>query len=115
MRRYAYLKTPLERDGGRVYKIMLYESEEGTYLFEYESPDAVISSSDRLYDEPGDVYGDWDGLIDDNGWIDLEDPLPLCQHDAFLPLRVKGRETGRPEWGKYEVLKGGEWKEYRPE
>ena len=45
----------------------------------------------------------------------MDDPLPCCQQDAFLPVRVKGRNIGKPEWGKYEVLQDGEWIEYNPE
>ena len=110
MRKYAYLKEPLKYDEKNyVYKIMLYEAEEGFYLFEYFRPDAVMSSADRCYDSLDDLYEDWNERI--VSWIDLEDPLPGCQHDAFLPIRVKGRDTGRPEWGSYEILK----EEYLPE
>ncbi len=115
MRKYAYLKEPLDRAEGRVCKIMLYEAEEGTYLFEYPSPEAVLCSADLLYASPEELYEDWNGLIDGRGWIALEDPLPGCQHDAFLPLRVKGRDAGKPEWGRYELLRDGEWIPYRPE
>ena len=45
----------------------------------------------------------------------LGDPPPGGQHDSFLPVRVKGRDAGKPEWGKYEILRDGEWVEYRPE
>ena len=68
-----------------------------------------------LYDSLAELYDDWDGLVDERGWIDIGDPLPYCQHDAFLPIRVKGRDTGDPEWGKYEILKDGQWVEYLPE
>lgn len=54
-------------------------------------------------------------LIDDRGWIDIDEPLPDCQHDAFIPIRVKGRADGMPEWGKLETLKDGKWVEYNPE
>ncbi len=37
------------------------------------------------------------------------DPLPDCQHDAFLPIRVKGRDIGKPQWGQFEILKDGQW------
>ena len=30
-----------------------------------------------------DIYEEWNDLIDEHGWIDIEDPLPDCQHDAF--------------------------------
>ena len=113
MRRYAYLKEPLNRAGGnRVCRIMLCEAEEGIYLFEYCSPDAVQCSADRLYGSLQDLYEDWNSLIDDKGWIELDDPLPGCQQDAFIPIRVKGRDTGKPEWGKYETLQDGKWVEY---
>ena len=113
MRKYAYLKEPLKRsERDSVYKIMLYEAEEGFYLFEYSSPDAVRCSADRLYGSLEDLYGDWNKLLDEKGWTDIEDPLPYCQHDAFIPLRVKGRDTGKPEWGKLETLKDGEWVDY---
>ena len=91
---------------------MLYETKEGIYLFEYSSIDAVQCSYDGLYDSLEDLYGEWNALIDEKGWIEIEDPLPDCQHDAFIPIRVKGRNIGKPEWGKLETLKNGEWVEY---
>ena len=116
MRKYACLKQPRIYDTDTaVYKIMLYETEEGVYLFEYSSPDAVFSSADRFYESLDDVYDDWNDLINERGWTGIEDPLPFCQHDAFLPVRVKGRDTGKSEWGRYEILKDGNWVEYIPE
>ena len=115
MRKYAYLKVPLQSiDNGEVFKIMLYEAGEGVYLFGYCSPDAVLCSFDRCYPSIEDLYEDWNGLIDDRGWIGIEDPLPDCQHDAFLPVRVKGRDAGKPEWGKYETLRDGKWVAFEP-
>ena len=114
MRQYAFLKEPLKNsDGSCVYKIMLYETEGGFYLFEYDSPNAIRSSSDRLYLTAEDLFDDWNDLIDERGWTNIEDPLPDCQHDAFLPVRVKGRDIGKPEWGKYEILIDGEWKDVK--
>jgi hypothetical protein len=116
MRKYANLKKPFRYDSGDpVYKIMLYETEDGVYLFEYCSPDAVQCSFDRYYESADEVYDDWNGLIDETGWIELEDPLPGCQHDALIPLRIKGRDTGNPEWGTYETLADGKWVSYKPQ
>ena len=116
MRKYAFLKEPLPRaEGGAVFKIMLYEAAECVYLFEYAGPDAVQCASDRLYESLDEVYDDWNALLDERGWIALEDPLPDCQHDAFIPLRVKGRDTGKPEWGKWETLQDGRWIPFFPE
>ena len=113
MRKYAYLKEPYQVDEGKaIYKIMLYETEEGFYLFEYDSLDAVMSFADLCYDSMEDLEDDWNDRIDERGWIQIEDPLPDCQHDALIPLRVKGRDAGKPEWGSYETLKDGEWVDY---
>ena len=113
MRKYARLREPLKTSENTfIYKIMLFEAEDGIYLFEYSDPDAVQCSSDRCYDSLENLYADWNELIDENGWIELDDPLPGCQHDAFIPLRVKGRDTGNPEWGSYETLKDGRWIPY---
>ena len=113
MRKYAYLREPLKRDGeNNIFKIMLFETEEGVYLFEYSSPDAVLCSSDLFYESPEELYEDWNARIDDRGWITIDDPLPDCQQDAFIPVRVKGRDTGKPEWGKYETLQDGKWVEF---
>ena len=113
MRKYAWLQEPRrELDGSLVYKIMLCEAAEGFYLFTYSSPEAVLSFADYCYDSLDELYDDWNGRIDGRGWIELEDPLPDCQQDAFLPLRIKGRDTGRPSWGKYETLRDGKWVDY---
>ena len=115
MRKYAYLKEPLQCDTNNyIYKIMLYDTKEGVYLFEYSSLDAVQCSFDRCYDSLAELYEDWNELLDARGWIEIEDPLPDCQHDAFMPIRVKGRNIGKPEWGKLETLQDGKWVEYSP-
>ena len=115
MRKYAYLKEPLKcNNRDYIYKIMIYEAKEGFYLFEYCSLDANQCSFDCCYSLLEDLYDEWNDLIDERGWIDIDDPLPYCQHDAFIPIRVKGRDVGRPEWGKLETLKDGIWVEYNP-
>jgi len=94
MRKYAILKEPIPcNKKDFIYKIMLYQTKK-----DVES-----------------VYEDWNDEIDERGWIDIDDPLPDCQHDAFLPIRVKGREIGEPQWGQLEILKDGQWVDYRPE
>lgn len=92
MRRYAYLKEPVKTNKkDYIYKIMLYQTKkDGVCLFMYCQKDAVQCSFDYWYKTLEDVYEDWNELIDENGWIDFDDPLPDCQHDAFLPIRVKG-------------------------
>lgn len=115
MRKYAYLREPMSYGGhDHIVKIMLYDTGEDCCLFGYCSPDAVCCSFDLCYGSPEELYEDWNALIDERGWIEIGDPLPDCQHDAWIPIRVRGRDIGKPEWGQYETLRGGEWVEYKP-
>ena len=113
MRKYAWIKdTNKTVNNINVRKIMLYKADEGFYLFMYSGADDVRSAADLCYATLDEPYDDWNCLIDERGWIEIDDPLPYCQHDAFIPLRVKGRVSGDPEWGKFETLIDGEWVEY---
>lgn len=114
MRKWAYLKKPyICNKKDMAYKIMIYETaNEGVYAFLYCSKDAIQCSFDYCYNELSDALEDWEDQIDENGWHEIDDPLPYCQHDAFLPIRVQGRDIGEPIWGKLEILKNGKWIEY---
>ena len=113
VRKYAYLRKPLKHSGyDSIVKVMLYKAEEGIYLFGYSGLDSNRCSFDKCYDSLEELYDEWNGLIDERGWIQLDDPLPYCQHDAFIPIRARGRDIGKPEWGKYETLRDGKWVEY---
>ena len=114
MRKYAVLKQPIKcNDKDYIYKIMLYQTPEEVFLFEYCSMDAIQCSFDLWYPDIESVYEDWNDELDEHGWIDMEDPLPYCQHDAFLPIRVKGRDSGEPQWGQFEILQDGKWTIYK--
>ena len=114
MRMYAWLKEPRKSDDSSyICKIMLYQTGEGVCLFAYSGADSDLCSADYWYDSLDDLYDEWNALIDERGWIALDDPLPYCQHDASIPLRVKGRNIGKPEWGVFETLKDGKWIEYK--
>ncbi len=116
LRKWAYLKEPyLYNQKDMVYKIMVYKTKNtGVFVFLYCSKDAMQCSFDCYYDELSDALEDWQDQIDENGWHEIDDPLPYCQHDTFLPIRVKGRNIGKPIWGQLEILKDGKWIEYHP-
>lgn len=107
MRRYAYLKEPIKTNKkDYIYKIMLYQTKkDGVYLFMYCQKDAVQCSFDYWYKTVEDVYEDWNDLVNEKGWIPIDDPLPYCQHDAFLPIRVKGVISVNPSGGNWKFLK----------
>lgn len=115
MRMYGYIKKPFKTNKkDTIYKIMIHEiKKQGVYVYLYTSMDAISCSYDYYYPDIEAALEDWQEKIDEQGWISIDDPLPDCQHDAFLPLRVKGRNTGKPQWGQLEILENGVWKEYK--
>ena len=117
MRKLAYLKNPYKcNNKDTVYKIVVYRKKrEGVFLFYYCDINAVQASfDDYCFDDLEGVFEDWNDEIDERGWSDIGDPLPDCRDDALIPIRVKGRNTGKPEWGKLETLIDGEWVDYNP-
>ncbi len=113
MREWALFPDPVFYSGLFIRKIMLCRRESGeTCVFLYPGEGDVISSFDERYPSLCDALDVWDSRKH-TAWLLLDDPLPGCQEDAFLPLRVKGRNEGKPEWGRYEVLRDGEWTPYK--
>ena len=113
MRKWAYLATALDRDGESIKKIMVYETDSrDAYVFLYHSDTAQTCAHDEWYATLDEALAAWSPLIAATGWTVIDDPLPDCQHDAFLPLRVKGRNTEKPQWGQYELLTDSGWVDY---
>ena len=114
MRKWAYLSSPYKYDDEQICKIMIYQTEnEGTYVFLYNSMQSQMCVADEWYESPAEAISQWEGFIKDGHWTIIEDPMPNCQNDCILPIRVKGRDIGKPEWGKYEVFVDGVWIDYR--
>ena len=116
MRMYGYLKEPYKCNSTTtIYKVMIHEIEGlGTYTYYYTSKAAVFSSYDTFSENIKTALEEFEGEIDECGWIKIDDPLPYCQYDCILPIRFKGRKDGRPQWGEYEILSEGQWIKYNP-
>lgn len=71
MRRYARLREPVKcNHKDSIYKIMLHQTKEGVFLYQYCSANAVLSSFDAWHPDVESVYEDWKDELDENGWID---------------------------------------------
>lgn len=94
-----------------VKRIMLYECEDGVYLFEYDRESDSSATSDYLQDSVEIVYeiAEEDYGVKPSDWQEISDPMEFCQHDRIEPIRVIGRNTGNPQWGKLEKLVSGNW------
>ena len=111
MRKLALLKS----DETNAERVMLYQLETGeTYASLYKSPNDDFAYADEWYESLLDAEESYQHRIDGE-WIVIADPLPFCQHDAILPIRIKGRdkEPPQPQWEEYEILVNGEWKKYK--
>ena len=114
MRRWATLQPGYGAQYGfDPRKILLYTTGEGTYVFLFDAEEALFSRADEFYDNEQAALEAWEEGITAEGWHFIDDPLPGCQHDCILPIRVKGRNEGNPRWGEYELLEDGEWKDIR--
>lgn len=115
MRMWAVFSEPLPYGGALVEKVMLFRKDSGeTCAFLYAKKDAQICCADEWYADLGEALSRWDG-VPHSEWTLIDDPLPGCQEDAAEPVRVKGRADGKPEWGSFEILRGGVWEAYREE
>ncbi|EJP19486.1 hypothetical protein HMPREF1142_2315 [Peptostreptococcaceae bacterium AS15] len=87
MRIYAILKKPEKaNDYEFIYKVMLHKiKREGVMCYMYTSADATRCSYDHCYSYLETAHEDWDELIDEKGWIEIEDPVPLGRRDDELP------------------------------
>ncbi|WP_220720916.1 hypothetical protein [Agarivorans litoreus] len=94
-----------------VKRIMLYECEDGVYLFEYNKEVDSSATADYLQDTAEIVYeiAEEDYGVKASDWEEISDPMEFCQHDRIERVRVVGRNTGNPQWGNLEKLVAGSW------
>ena len=97
----------------KVKRVMLYECKDWVYLFLYNTENDSACFADYLNDTIDVVK---DICLEDYGvqkgdWRTINDPLDGCQDDWIYPVRVKGRNLNKPEWGKFEKLIDNEWVE----
>ncbi len=114
MRKWAYLENNIEYNGYQITKVMIYETaNDGVYVFLYDSPESQMCVADEWYASVTEATNVWDGYVRDKCWNEISDPLPNCQNDSILPIRVKGRDVGSLEPGVYELLINGKWVDYK--
>jgi hypothetical protein len=95
-----------------VLQVILYQCPDGIYLFYCSSVDDGFAMGDEWYEDLESAesvclneYG-----INSDDWEIIPEPLEYCQHDWIEPVRVIGRDRGKPQWGCLEKLIDGLWK-----
>ena len=113
MRKIANVKN----NNPRAKRIMIYETDNEVYLFPLATMEDGSGRGDDWYEtvEEADNLCEIEYDIKPEDWEYIDDPLEYCQDDWIAPVRIKGRNIGKPEWGKFERLENGIWKEFEPE
>ncbi len=106
MRKVAFVNIVDE-----THKLMIYQSCDGVYLFGYDCIQDAPSKWDNWFEdiETAEQYCSNNYKIADNKWILISDPFEDCQHDFIMPTRIKGCDSGKPEYGKFETLINKRW------
>lgn len=109
MRKYLILKQSIDN----IIKLMVYDTGDGCYLFLYDSVNDKPSIADYWFDSMLDAESTCkeDYNINENDWILINDPLENCQDDIIEPVRIKGRNLNKPEFGRFEKLINNQWVE----
>ena len=91
---------------------MIHETDGGVYLFGYHSLEDGPAAFDKWFETITEAELAARETYDIKGgdWQMIPDPQENCQQDWIAPVRVKGRDTGNPQWGVFERLEQGEWK-----
>ena len=87
---------------------MIYEADEGAYLFYFNTWVDAPSTKDYLYidTEEADAFCWIEFNIRPDDWINIKDPQEGCQQDFIAPTRIKGRDVGYPQYGNYQRFNG---------
>lgn len=112
MRKVAAVKNA----NSDVKRVMIHEYEDGVYVYTFSSLADGFSLGDEWYESVSEAERicriQYD--VDSSEWKVIDDPLEGCQGDWIMPVRMKGRDIGNPQWGQFEKLENGVWKEFVP-
>lgn len=107
MRRVALVSL----SDAEVRRVVLHEGGSGVHLYLSRATEDRGCFADEWYETVADAetacserFG-----IDATMWREVPDPAPGCQHDWIAPVRVMGRDEGKPRWGELEQLLGSKW------
>ncbi|MBD3278546.1 MAG: hypothetical protein GF388_09615 [Candidatus Aegiribacteria sp.] len=104
-------------NNSRIKRLMIHECQGGVYLFEYvmlnDGPSAGYTWFENLQTAFANCKQEYG--VENEDWETIPDPFEHCQQDWIEPVRIVGRSTGNPRWGRYEKLVDGEWTELNPD
>jgi len=94
--------------------LLLDEADGGIYVFPFASDlDGSSTGDSHVSGGLADVEAYYADAIEGE-WIAIGAALPYCQQDWIWPVRVAGRESGKPRFGELERLVGRVWMPFNP-
>lgn len=113
MRKIAFVSA--ENEEG-IRKVMISGSGDGAFLFGYNTILDCNSIWNEWYEnqEDADEHCESEYGVTPDDWISIPDPQDFCNLDYIMPVRIKGRDVGRPEFDNWETLINGKWEDFHP-
>jgi hypothetical protein len=94
-------------------QVILYQCADGVYISPCTELDDGFANGDEWYESLESAeeacHSEYGILGED--WQPIPDPFEYCQQDWIEPVRVVGRDRGELQWGRFEKLLDGAWKE----
>jgi hypothetical protein len=109
MRQLAFLGT----DRGGPLRVLLHCSPEGTRVFTRASEEDGPCDGEAWFEELEEAVAHCSQVhgVAASDWRIVPDPHPECQEDWVSQVRVKGRNEGAPQCGRFERFENGEWRD----
>ena len=113
MRKIAFVTSQNKEN---IKKIMIHESNNGVYLFGYNTVLDCNGIFDYWYEnlEVAERCCIEEYNIKSEDWISVPDQQDFCNLDYIMPVRIKGRDIGKPEFDCWEILQNGKWQSFQP-
>lgn len=107
MRKIATVK----KSATNAVRLMICDNgKEGVYVFGYHTKEDAPAAWDYHFSDLEDAYEmGIDYGIQKEDWQEIAAPQKYCQDDWINPVRIIGRSTGNPQWGKFEKLVDNQW------
>jgi hypothetical protein len=90
---------------------MIYKSNDGVYVFGFDDLADTSSKWDSIFQNLEEAFKFCKETynVDNDKWINIEDPQTNCRHDWIERTRIIGEEKGEPNWGQFEQFSNGRW------
>lgn len=112
-RKIAFISIDNEKG---IKKVMICKNTTGFSLFEFDTKLDCNCISDLFFEklENAEQYCNEKYNIQIQDWFAISNQQDFCNVDYIMPVKIKGRETGKPQFDNWEIQINGKWEEFLP-